>query len=50
MNSNRSDPEGERHIKTILATCQSLQEIKQAEESKFREFSECIAKLRKLTY
>ena len=32
MNSNRSDPEGERHIKTILATCQSLQEIKQAEE------------------
>lgn len=50
MNNNRFDPEGEQRIKAILAGCQSLQEIKQAEEDKFREFSECLVKLRRLTY
>lgn len=50
MNQNRPDPKGEDLIKDILSECTTLDQIKQAEEQKYREFSDCIKRLRRSTY
>lgn len=50
INNNVADPEGEHLIKEILAECRTLEQIKQVEESKYRELSQTIRELRTLTH